>query len=127
MQKLGPNQIKWIEALESGNYAQGKRFLNINNEFCCLGVACEIFGAKKVGESKAQNYESSKGDVIFLTQCGAPIIVVESLALASDLGCPTNESSSKMSLTSMNDLGKSFKEIANTLRANPSAYFKEEK
>lgn len=29
MQKLGPNQEKWLQALESGKYNQGKNFLKI--------------------------------------------------------------------------------------------------
>lgn len=37
---------KWIEALRSGEYRQGKGYLNRykNGEslFCCLGVACEV-------------------------------------------------------------------------------------
>lgn len=33
---------KWIEALRSEKYGQGRGFINVNNErFCCLGVACE--------------------------------------------------------------------------------------
>jgi len=31
-----------IETLESGEYEQGQDFLNKDNKFCCLGVACEI-------------------------------------------------------------------------------------
>lgn len=32
----------WIDALESGNYAQGRGALNTDGEFCCLGVLCDI-------------------------------------------------------------------------------------
>lgn len=32
-------KIKWVTALRSGKYKQGKKALNINNNFfCCLGV-----------------------------------------------------------------------------------------
>ncbi len=35
--------IKWAEALESGKYKQGTRYLrNIDDEYCCLGVICSI-------------------------------------------------------------------------------------
>lgn len=46
--------IKWADALESGNYKQGKESLHPFNEVtmeyqhCCLGVACELF-AKQAG------------------------------------------------------------------------------
>lgn len=34
---------QWVEALRSGKYKQGRSALrNIDNEFCCLGVLCEI-------------------------------------------------------------------------------------
>lgn len=34
--------IKWIEALRSGKFKQGKIFLKKDNCYCCLGVACEL-------------------------------------------------------------------------------------
>lgn len=34
--------ILWADALESGNYIQGKNALNQNNSFCCLGVLADI-------------------------------------------------------------------------------------
>lgn len=34
---------KWIDALRSGEYKQGKgRLRNSENEFCCLGVLCDL-------------------------------------------------------------------------------------
>ena len=34
---------QWVEALRSGKYKQGRSALrNIDNEFCCLGVLCDI-------------------------------------------------------------------------------------
>lgn len=37
----------WVEALRSGEYIQGKKFLNVighgENNFCCLGVLCDIY------------------------------------------------------------------------------------
>lgn len=41
--KLKPEfKQKWLEALESGQYKQGRRNLNSNGEFCCLGVGCDV-------------------------------------------------------------------------------------
>jgi len=40
---------KWVEALRSGEYEQGKGILCMDDEisgdwkYCCLGVACDIF------------------------------------------------------------------------------------
>ena len=33
---------RWVEALRSGKYKQGRERLNKNGKFCCLGVLCEI-------------------------------------------------------------------------------------
>ena len=37
-------KAKWIEALRSGAFNQGRSFLHdlIENTYCCLGVLCEI-------------------------------------------------------------------------------------
>lgn len=36
---------EWTDALRSGEYKQGKYALrNTRNEFCCLGVACDLLG-----------------------------------------------------------------------------------
>lgn len=40
--------LKWTKALRSGKYKQGKRQLQSENGFCCLGVACDIFIKEKV-------------------------------------------------------------------------------
>jgi hypothetical protein len=34
--------LDWITALRSGRYQQGKGYLRSNNEYCCLGVLCEV-------------------------------------------------------------------------------------
>lgn len=44
---LNPNALKWVEALESGNYKQGtgrlcRIDLDKNKRFYCLGVACDL-------------------------------------------------------------------------------------
>src|SRR4051794_35352962 len=36
---------KWVDALRSGKYKQGKGLLrDFNDNYCCLGVLCEIAG-----------------------------------------------------------------------------------
>jgi hypothetical protein len=51
---LGPRmdkeiKAKWIEALRSGKYKQGRtRLRTANDEFCCLGVLCEVMNAERV-------------------------------------------------------------------------------
>ena len=42
-------KAKWVEALRSGDFKQGKGYLNNrdDNSFCCLGVLCEINADKR--------------------------------------------------------------------------------
>lgn len=35
-------KAKWLEALRSGEYLQGKGALNQAGKFCCLGVLCDV-------------------------------------------------------------------------------------
>lgn len=35
---------KWIEALRSGEYQQGRYSFELNDAFCCLGVLCKVAG-----------------------------------------------------------------------------------
>jgi hypothetical protein len=41
---MTPNEVltRWVEALESNQYEQGVYVLHEGNEFCCLGVLCEL-------------------------------------------------------------------------------------
>lgn len=44
MTTVNKNNVKlWIDALRSGNYEQGQMVLSGDNQYCCLGVACEVF------------------------------------------------------------------------------------
>jgi hypothetical protein len=36
----------WVAALRSGKYAQGKSYLRVKNEYCCLGVLCDLMEPK---------------------------------------------------------------------------------
>lgn len=41
-------KAKWLEALRSGKYIQGKHALRtLENGFCCMGVACDLIDPQK--------------------------------------------------------------------------------
>jgi hypothetical protein len=43
-------KAKWLEALRSGDYKQGKDGLRKNDDtFCCLGVLCDVY-RKETGD-----------------------------------------------------------------------------
>jgi hypothetical protein len=42
MKPVTENIQKWVDALRSGNYKQGRFFLRDGDTYCCLGVLCDI-------------------------------------------------------------------------------------
>ncbi len=115
-QPLGPFQLEWLEALESGKFEQGSDFLrSADDKFCCLGVACELSGVKAVlmNRSGITRYEYL-GERHYL-----PKEIVDKLKFRDNDG----SGGLSRSIAQLNDEGKTFKEIAATVRANPSKYF----
>lgn len=52
---------KWLTALRSGDYKQGKNFLKKDGEYCCLGVLCDLAEKEKVCiATKEELYTSSE-------------------------------------------------------------------
>lgn len=52
---------KWVDALRSGKYRQRKNYLgNENNEYCCLGVLCELAVKEGVISKEQENWQGSK-------------------------------------------------------------------
>lgn len=44
-----PNQTvikEWVESLESGRYEQGQNRLRDGDQYCCLGVLCDMYAQK---------------------------------------------------------------------------------
>ena len=90
----------WLKALKSGEYKQGKKALkNPNNEFCCLGVLCDV-----KGESVAVNWED---DGAMTPNFG----FYDNIGMCIGYGLKT-------ALVEMNDEGKSFEEIADYIEEN---------
>ena len=128
---LGPVQRQWVEALRSGNYQQGKIKLRKNDSYCCLGVGCEMF----LGDGTAKEPYVSRDDaevyVVYAWEgstASAPKRLVEILKLKTALGETQLHSfdyDEPDSLSSMNDHGKTFAEIADAIEANPSLWFTE--
>lgn len=98
---------KWLGALRSGEYNQGKGALRINDSFCCLGVLADIYskdtGAKWKSNGAGQmTIESDNG---ILPTC---------IMLWAGLKYP-NPQTQKGSLANLNDWGKPFIEIADVI------------
>ena len=119
---MGPLQKKWLEALRSGKYKQGGGMLRSqNDEFCCLGVACEVIGLEAVitdPSSDCHSYGAERSGGY------APREVREALRLYSASGFPHGASTPGLRpLADMNDEGQTFAEIADHLEKYEKAYF----
>jgi len=40
---------KWVKALRSGEYKQGRNWLRKGDRFCCLGILCDLYHKDKPG------------------------------------------------------------------------------
>jgi hypothetical protein len=47
----------WIDALRSGKYQQGTGALRIVNEYCCLGVLCDLHAQAGLGQWNTHGYD----------------------------------------------------------------------
>lgn len=133
--KLTENQEKWLSALESEKFKQGYKALRINDNYCCLGVACEILGAKI-----SKKDETSHETLYFYESSGVvlPQTIADQLGLLDLSATISPENRHKFysyikshgyfgelngSLTAYNDRGATFQQIAKAIRQLPEAVF----
>ena len=105
--KKAKREVKWIKELRSGEYSQSGGQLKNESGFCCLGVGCKIF--LKPDEWKDSDKISQKLRI--------------KLGLKTDSGTYTINNT-RYSLTSKNDNGKTFNEIADIITSIPKNLFK---
>lgn len=127
--KLTTEQEAWLQALESDKYKQGQGVLHRGNEFCCLGVACDLL-KDELTINQVASLTRYNGEYQVL-----PALVVEKLHLRDNCGLFAlsierintsfeGETIICASLTELNDSGGyTFKEIAAYIRANPENVF----
>lgn len=122
-QAIGPNQEKWLQALESGEYRQYRgggigEFRHGEECNCCLGVYGRISDQeRRVCADHSVDYGGEGGYASDET--------IRGLALHNHMGQLINTDFAT-SLAEANDSrGKTFAEIAAFCRANPEAVFVE--
>lgn len=119
---MNENARKWAEALRSGKYKQGRNTLRYSDEFCCLGVACDIAIENGVALTVAQDEYGEwtyggKADVL-------PPSVQEWLCLRTANAAPKGEIEGEHeSLAGYNDGGGTFEEIAAVIESEPEGLF----
>lgn len=98
---------KWVEALRSGDYEQGNGELKTpyKNNYCCLGVACQIADVKRISGRGWIGYKDS--------HFARPNKKIPPLLIGD-----CNENKFVQQVSSMNDNGKTFTYIANFIEKN---------
>ncbi len=95
---------KWITALLSDDYTQGRNCLrNNNDEFCCLGVLCDLYW-KETGDGQ---WDKDITAYYFKTQDGTDdLIPPTEISIWADLDSPNplvNFKDTKVCLANLND------------------------
>lgn len=101
------NITKWVEALRSGDFEQGKGALkDVDGNYCCLGVACEISGVVELREQISSPLPQyvSKADDRDYSQATLPTAVKEWLGLEVSNPEVTDEYGVMHTLATWNDV-----------------------
>ena len=107
-------KAKWLKALRSGKYKQGKGRLKSTKgkavRYCCLGVLCDILDQKKWStEPGAAMIDGRFPSFWCKNEYSLPDAVKKRLALSA---------SKQETLIGLNDSGKRFSTIANYIEEN---------
>jgi hypothetical protein len=122
LQPIGPQQTKFLEALESGLYLQGKGELHVLQEsgimgHCCLGVADIVCDLKETEQTTLHNTYEKLG---LYSRSGDPSYGRESIKPSRKYYMLTEYNDGAFGLPA-----RTHKEIAALIRKDPSIYFKE--
>ncbi|ALA16090.1 MULTISPECIES: hypothetical protein [Chelatococcus] len=102
-------KARWLEALRSGRYKQGKyRLRTHDDQFCCLGVLCDLVEPERwIPAEDGGEPVYAHGHSHFI---GFPALDM--------LGGGGLSSGTASTLIKLNDAGASFPEIADYIEAN---------
>lgn len=103
---------RWLEALRSGEYKQGRGMLRSQNGYCCLGVVCDLIDPEAWKTQIKRDYpycwRSSEQQELF------PVDLETSLS-DTELDMLGLDHDQQESLMDMNDNGYSFYDIADEI------------
>lgn len=104
---------RWVAALRSGEYAQGKSVLrNQDNQYCCLGVLTDLY-AKEFNIS--WKYDDDNNSYALTNEAfGSSTYLIPSVIQWAELSS-FNPIVQDFTLSYMNDSGKTFEEIADAI------------
>lgn len=105
---------KWVKALRSARYTQGVGALRPPlNTFCCLGVLCDL-APSTTGEWSGDGYvfEGPNGPAVEKEVLPTPVLDW------AGLKSHTGQLPASSALSTLNDTGKSFDDIADIIEKN---------
>ena len=111
---------KWVSALRSGTYRQGQGKLRLADNFCCLGVLCEIsakgdwYQGKYLGEKNFLPKEVLNWSELreHSPKVPAPVGDIRYREWMATHGEQVTITAGKVDLAALNDMGFTFREIA---------------
>lgn len=116
---MNNNAKKWVAALRGGQYKQGIGCLRNGNNYCCLGVACDLYCKEEGDISLLRGRHYFYGDEKLVL----PIPVKKWLRLSENDGYFVDNDNVLTSLASRNDDGYTFNEIADIIESEPEGLF----
>ena len=120
---LNNNAKKWVAALRSGKFKQGRSYLQMGDNYCCLGVACVIAKESGVYINMERGLDKSGASCWGNDIYELPSQVRDWLNLSTDIGT-FRLNTKRSSLVDLNDDGKTFLEIADIIESEPKGLFK---
>lgn len=117
-QQVTERRERWVEALRSGKYKQGKQVLHDidNNTYCCLGVACDLFKDDTKLQLGTQNMYMSHQGTRVQTYDNHPFYLPVSVAEFLNIK-DTGALKCGSTLGYKNDKGATFNEIADIIES----------
>lgn len=100
---------KWLKALRSEDFRQARSRLKRGDRFCCLGVLCEISNA---GEWETVEIYGDRGLSYRCEDENDAYLLPKCINLKSKIDSPMSK------LTTMNDSGQTFRQIADWIEVN---------
>lgn len=110
-------KAQWLTALRSGQYHQGRGYLNHAGKYCCLGVLCElavragVIRKMKTDDESTIAYGHEENE-------GLPPREVAEWSGLSQFSCNpmvTEANGERSCVSTLNDRGRTFAEIADLI------------
>jgi hypothetical protein len=113
----------WLEALRSGKYKQGTGCLRYEDDFCCLGVLCDISGQGEWDEREyLDQLQLLPAAVVDWAGLGGSRPEIPFSALTEEelelIGWLPSRDECTVALSGLNDRGMEFDRIADLIEAH---------